>query len=172
LRSFKFALMKSMCKFFLTFFLIFSTLIKVNAQNINLDEYEIYINNTLIAKSDFLKNSNGLTEQQSKTLEFKPITDGDKKAFFLNGNIYSRGKIENKKENGIWEYWHSNGNKAREGEFVDGKPKGTHKYWFDDGSLRAIGNWKNGVYDGKWEMYKVEGKDKVVQFYKEGKQVE
>ncbi|WP_312825426.1 hypothetical protein [Epilithonimonas sp.] len=161
-----------MSKFFLTFVLIFSTLIKVYAQNINLDEYEIYINNTLIAKSDFLKNSNSLTEQQFKTLEFKPITDGTKKAYFLNGKISSTGKIQNKKENGIWEYWHSNGNKAREGEFVDGKPNGTHKYWFDDGSLRAIGNWKNGVYDGEWEMYKFDGKEKVIQHYKEGKLVE
>ncbi len=164
--------MKSMCKSFLIFVFIFSTLIKVNAQNINLDEYEIYINNTLIEKSDFLKNSNNLTEEQSKTLEFKPISDGTKKFYFMNGKVSSIGKIENKKENGIWEYWHSNGNKAREGEFIDGKPNGTHKYWFDDGSLRAIGNWKNGVYDGKWEMYKVEGKDKVIQFYKVGKLVE
>lgn len=164
--------MKFICKLFVIFFLIFSTYIKINAQNINFDEYEIYINNTLIVKSDFLKNSNNLTEQQSKTLEFKPITDGIKKTYFLNGKVSSIGKIQNKKENGIWEYWHSNGNKAREGEFIDGKPNGTHKYWFDDGSLRAIGNWKNGVYDGKWEMYKIEGKEKVIQLYKDGKLVE
>jgi len=164
--------MKSSSYLLLTVFLIFSTFIKINAQNMNLDEYEIYINKTLIAKSDFLKNSNSLTEQQSKTLEFKLITDGVKKAYFLNGKISSTGKILNAKEEGFWEYWHSTGNKAREGEFIDGKPNGTHKYWFDDGSLRAIGNWKNGVYEGKWEMYKVQGKEKVIQIYKEGKLVE
>jgi len=76
-------------------------------------------------------------------LEFKHITNSIKNAYYLNGKIASSGEIENLKENGFWEYWHSNGNKAREGEFIDGKPNRTHKYWYENGQLRGIGNWKN-----------------------------
>ncbi len=159
--------MKSLLNLLL--FIIFSN---VSAQNINLDDYEIYIGDTLISKSDFLRNSQTLNEEQSGKLEFKPITDGNKKEYFLNGKIYSTGKIENLKENGFWEYWHYNGNKAREGEFVNGKPNGTHKYWYENGNLRAIGNWKNGIYDGKWEMYNEDGKEKTIQVYQDGKLVE
>lgn len=140
-----------------------------NSQNINLDEYEIYIGDTLVAKSDFVKFSNTLTEERSKKLQFKPISDGAKKAYFFNGKLFSNGKIKNLKEDGFWEYWHSNGKKAREGEFVDGKPNGTHKYWYETGDLRAIGNWKNGVYNGEWEIYQSGKPDKLIQIYQEGK---
>ena len=129
--------------FILLVFLVF-TFTKLSAQNINLDEYEIYVSDTLISKSDFMRNSQNLSEEKSKKLEFKPITNGKKKSYYLNGKVYSIGKIENLKENGYWEYWHSNGTKAREGEFVDGKPNGTHKYWYENGQLRGIGNWKMG----------------------------
>lgn len=139
------------------------------SQNINLDEYEIYMGDTLIGKSDFIQNGQNLPPEKANKLEFKPKTDGDKTSYYFNGNIYSKGLIKNHKENGTWEYWHSNGVKAREGEFIDGKPKGIHKYWYENGQLRGIGNWKSGVYDGKWEVYKENGEDKIIQNYKDGK---
>ncbi|SMC60350.1 toxin-antitoxin system YwqK family antitoxin [Moheibacter sediminis] len=141
------------------------------AQEMNLEEYEIYIGDTLISKSDFIKNSKTLSAEKSQKIQFKPISNGDKKAYYINGNVYSIGKIKNLKENGTWEYWHINGKKAREGDFVDGKPNGRHKYWYENGNLRGIGNWNNGVYDGEWEMYNEDGK-KIVQIYKDGKLIE
>jgi|GEM_PF-872011 len=157
---------KVICISILTFF----SILNLYSQNFNLDEYEIYINDTLISKPDFIKNGQNLSEEKAQSLQFKPISNGDKKAYFLNGKIYSTGKVENLKENGFWEYFHSNGNKAREGEFIDGKPNGTHKYWYENGNLRALVNWKNGVYEGKWEMYSEDGKETIVQMYKNGKQ--
>ena len=153
--------------------LAFSTLISGNlfSQNMNLDEYEIYIGNVLISKSDFIEKHQDLPAEKAKTLEFRPITDGEKKSYYFNGNICSIGLIKNLKENGFWEYWHSNGIKAREGEFIDGKPNSTHKYWYENGQLRGIGNWKNGIYHGTWEMYNENGKDKTIQIYENGKQI-
>ena len=141
-------------------------------QNINMDDYEIYISDTLIGKSDFFKNGQNLSSEKSQKLEFKPITDGNKTAYYINGNIYSKGEIKNHKENGYWEFWHSNGKIAREGEFSDGKPNGIHKYWYENGQLRGIGNWKNGIYDGKWEMYNENGTEETIQNYKDGKLIE
>ncbi|WP_223606510.1 toxin-antitoxin system YwqK family antitoxin [Chryseobacterium sp. OSA05B] len=160
-----------MYKILLTLLLTIFVNKNLYSQNINLEEYEVYLGNTLIAKGDFIKNSQNLNDVQSKTLEFKPITDGLKKAYYLNGKLYSSGKIENLKENGVWEYWHPNGQKARKGEFINGKPNGTHEYWYENGNIRGIGNWKNGVYDGKWEMYNEKGLEKTVQEYKDGKQI-
>ncbi|UJF29339.1 hypothetical protein L0B70_10910 [Kaistella sp. 97-N-M2] len=142
------------------------------SQNINLDEYEIYVGDTLIGKSDFLKNGQNLSPEKAEKLHFKPLTDGNKTSYYFNGNVYSKGLMKNYKEKGIWEYWHSNRIKAREGEFIDGKPDGTHKYWYENGQLRGIGNWKVGVYDGIWEMYNEDGKEKIIQNYKDGKLVE
>lgn len=161
-----------MFKIIFTFLLVALTSTTYYSQNINLDEYEIYVGDSLIAKSDFMKFSKDLSEEKLKKLEFKPITNGVKKTFYLNGKIYSNGKIENLKENGFWEYWYSNGNKAREGNFLNGKPDRIHKYWYENGNLRGIGSWKNGVYDGKWETYNENGSEKTLQTYKDGKLVQ
>ncbi|SDJ56153.1 toxin-antitoxin system YwqK family antitoxin [Chryseobacterium jejuense] len=141
------------------------------SQNINLDEYEIYLGDTLISKQDFMEHNKALSEEQAKILQFKPITDGLKKAYYLNGKLSSSGKMENLKENGIWEYWHPNGQKARKGEFINGKPNGQHEYWYQNGNPRAIGNWKNGVYEGKWEIYNEDGTQKIIKSYENGKEV-
>ncbi len=148
--------------------LLFAT-ISIFGQNINLDEYDIYISDTLIAKSDFIKNSQSLPPEKAKTIEFKPITDGNKIYYYLNGKIEGKGVMKNGKQEGYWEFWYSNGVKAREGEFEQGKPNGNHKYWYENGNLRGIGNWKNGNYDGKWEMFSEDGKNKIIQEYKDGK---
>jgi antitoxin component YwqK of YwqJK toxin-antitoxin module len=161
-----------MYKQIFTIIISFISSINLYSQDIDLEKYDIYVKDTLISKNDFLKNSQNLSEERAKTIEFKPISDGNKIAYYLSGKIYSKGKIVNGKEDGFWEYWNENGNKAREGEFVDGKPNGNHKYWYENGVLRGIGGWKNGVYDGKWEMYNENGKEKIIQNYKNGKLIE
>ena len=157
---------------FLTFTLTVFCLFNVFSQTVDLDDYEIYIGPTLIGKSDFLMNSKNVSAERLQKLEFKPITDGFKTAYFLNGNLYSKGEIKNHKENGAWIFWHANGKKAREGEFIDGKPNGMHQYWYESGQLKSNGNWKNGLYEGKWEMYDENGTVKTIQYYKDGKRIE
>lgn len=130
-----------MKKEILVFIIIILSSSRLYSQNIDLVDYEIYINDSLISKSDFMMNSQNLTEEKTKSLEFRPITDGDKIAYYLSGKLYSKGTIINRMENGNWEFWHPNGNKAREGEFIDGKPNGIHKYWYENGALRGIGEW-------------------------------
>jgi antitoxin component YwqK of YwqJK toxin-antitoxin module len=158
-------------KIFYLLLLISITYVNTYSQNINLDEYEVYIGDTLISKFDFIKNGQNLKEEQTKKLEFKPISNGDKKAYYLSGKIYSIGKIKNLTKNGYWEFWHPNGEKAREGNYIDGKQDGTHKYWFQNGILRGLGNWKNGDYHGIWETYSIDGKEKTIQVFKDGKEI-
>lgn len=144
---------------------------KLHAQNIDLDKYEIYIGDTLISKADFIKNGQDMEPGKAQRLQFRPRSNGVKNVYYLNGQIYATGKMENLSEQGVWEYWHANGNKAREGTFIEGKQNGIHKYWYENGNLRAIGNWKNGVYDGQWEMYAEDRAEKVIQTYKDGELV-
>lgn len=141
-------------------------------QNVELDKYDIYISDTLIATSDFIQNSQSLSPDKAKTIEFKPKSDGIKLYYYINGKIQSKGEIKNGMQEGYWEYWHSNGVKAREGDFKQGKANGRHRYWYDNGNPRGTGNWKDGEYHGKWEMYSEDGNEKIVQEYKNGILVE
>ena len=143
----------------------------LHGQHLNLDEYDIFIGDTLINKTDFLKNGKSLESTRAKSLQFKPIADGQKQVYYLNGQLYGQGEIRNKKENGFWTYWHENGQKAREGSFNEGKRTGTHTYWYPNGTLRGVGNFKNDKYDGKWIMYKEDGSQTIEQFYKDGEPV-
>ncbi|MBZ0245581.1 MAG: hypothetical protein K8H85_06525 [Cyclobacteriaceae bacterium] len=137
----------------------------------NLDEYDVFIQDTLINKSDFVKNEKILDSSRLKYLTFKPITDGQKRIYYLSGQLSGQGEIKNKKEDGLWIYWHENGQKAREGSFKQGKRTGTHTYWYSNGNLRGIGSFKNDKYDGKWTMYKEDGSETIEQFYKDGELV-
>jgi antitoxin component YwqK of YwqJK toxin-antitoxin module len=150
----------------LTLLLLFSLF--ASGQNVDLEKYEVSINDTLISKIDFIKNCKSLDSTRLKHLTFKPISDGKKKLYYLNMQLYSQGEIKNGKEDGFWTYWYDNGKKAREGNFTQGKQEGTHKYWFPDGRLRAEGTFKNDKYDGKWIMYKEDGSGSVEQTYKNG----
>lgn len=137
-------------------------------QNLKLDNYEITIGDTLICKSDFIKNQTTLDSARLKTLSFIPTTDGFKKIYYLNGQLYAQGEIKNKKENGFWIYWHYNGQKAREGNFDNGQRTGTHTYWYQNGQMRGVGNFKNDKYDGKWTTYNEDGSGPIEQIYKAG----
>jgi antitoxin component YwqK of YwqJK toxin-antitoxin module len=149
--------------------LLFSFFAK--AQNVDLEKYDISINDTLISKFDFMKNVKTLDSTRLKHLEFKPISDGHKNIYYLNGQLYSQGEIKNGKEEGFWTYWYDDGKKASEGNFVQGKREGAYKYWFPNGRVRAEGMFKNDKYDGKWIMYEEDGSGSVEKNYKNGELV-
>ena len=54
-----------MKKILLTLTLSILTFGNLFSQNINLDEYEIYVGDTLIGKSDFLKNGQNLSPEKA-----------------------------------------------------------------------------------------------------------
>lgn len=155
----------------LTFSILFILTFTLHGQNLNLEEYDIFIGDTVINKTDFINNGKGLDSIRAKLLTFKPIVDGQRKIYYLNGQLSGQGEIKNKKENGPWTYWHENGQKAREGSFSEGMRTGTHTYWYPNGKLRGVGNFRNDKYDGKWTMYKEDGSEVIEQFYKNGELV-
>ncbi len=59
-----------------------------------------------------------------------------------DGSIWAKGKIENGKERGYWEYFRKDGTKMRSGHFKDGRP---------------CGEWI--TYDKNAKVYKVTNKD-------------
>jgi len=139
------------------------------SQNLDLNKYDVFLNDSLICKSDFLKNSSKLDSSRLKDLTFKPISDGKKIIYYLNGKMYAKGDIKNKKEDGFWTYWHENEKKAREGGYTNGLRTGTHTYWYKNGNIRGVGNFKNDKYHGKWTMHKEDKSEVVEQLYKKGK---
>ncbi len=87
-------------KIFLVFIILISGGFSLFGQNFNMDEYDIYIRDTLINKTDFIKNGNRLDSIRAKYLSFKLIKDGVRKIYYLNGQLSGQGEIKNKKENG------------------------------------------------------------------------
>ena len=83
-------------KTLLTLIISLSIAINLFSQNSSLDEYDIYIRDTLINKTDFIKNSNRLDSVQSKYVAFKPIQDGIRKIYYLSGQLSGEGEIKNK----------------------------------------------------------------------------
>jgi antitoxin component YwqK of YwqJK toxin-antitoxin module len=158
-------------KAFLFFGLLLLFATSLRAQNLNLDDYDVLLRDTLISKTDFIKNGKSLDSARVRFLTFMPIKDGQRKVYYLNGQLQGQGEIKNKKENGFWTFWHENGLKARRGEFDQGKRTGTHTYWYENGNLRGIGNFKDDKYHGKWTMYKEDGSEKIEQVYKNGELV-
>jgi hypothetical protein len=156
-------------KILIIFILTFGLTGVTFSQNLDLNEYDILFNDSLICKTDFLKNSSKIDSSRLKDLTFVPISNGEKTIYYLSGGIYAKGEIKKKKEDGFWTYWHENGNKAREGDFVNGIKSGTHSYWYKNGNIRGVGNFKNDKYHGKWTMHKEDKSEIIEQLYKKGK---
>ena len=54
--------------------------------------------------------------------------------YYKNGKQKIEGTLKNKKEDGLWTYWHTNGQKKREVIYKDGK-RYSYKTWNRDGSV-------------------------------------
>ena len=89
----------------------------LHGQNLNLDEYDIFIGDTLINKTDFIKNAKNLNSERAKLLSFKPITDGQKKIYYLNGQLSGQGEIKNKKERRTLDLLARKRTESQRGEF-------------------------------------------------------
>ncbi|MEH0153072.1 hypothetical protein V6R21_02940 [Limibacter armeniacum] len=58
--------------------------------------------------------------------------------YYQNGNLGTKGRINNGQKDGIWEWWYSNGNKKDLANFNLGLYVNERKHWREDGSLKLI----------------------------------
>lgn len=74
-------------------------------------------------------------------------TSGNITDFWMNDNIYRKGRYINGKKKGYFVYYHESGNTKSEGRYSNDKRVGAWKYYYEDGSP-----WQN-VYYEKGQRY-------------------
>jgi antitoxin component YwqK of YwqJK toxin-antitoxin module len=87
--------------------------------------------------------------------------------YFKNGQIGTKGKFVNGKQDGLWEWWYDNGNKKDEAKISNGAYKGERKHWREDGTLKQIeiisGQCSGDCCDGKVIYYTEKG-EKLIEY--------
>ncbi len=107
----------------------------------------------------------------TKNLEFTFI-DTPHVLFYPNGNIYSRGSVNNEnKKVGIWEKFHEDGQMKSRGEYKDGMEIGIHKTWFYNGNLRKMAEFENGKIVNFYYRYHLNGMIGSKAIYENNEQV-
>jgi antitoxin component YwqK of YwqJK toxin-antitoxin module len=149
---------------FLYFVLIYTS----SGQVFQLKDYDVYINDTLICRSEFYENIASIDSLRLATMVLKPRTDGFKTYYYLNGKKHSQGCIKNNTENGYWVFYYSNGQNASAGHFLNGKREGVFLYWYSNGNFKSMGHFKKDKYHGKWQNNKEDGSIDSEQMYRNG----
>lgn len=78
--------------------------------------------------------------------------DGRASWWHENGELSSRGPVEDGRKHGAWTHWHANGTRAAVGEYRRGRKQGPWTYWDEAGRVVAQGEYERGVRVGAWEL--------------------
>lgn len=118
--------------------------------------------NKIIDKWDNGKNKTVITyDKQNDTLTYL------REFYYENGQLGTKGKIVNGKQDGLWEWWYENGKKKDEATISNGKYIGQRKHWREDGTLKQIeiisGQCINDCCDGKIIYYNEKG-EKLIEY--------
>ena len=152
--------------------LFVSILFLINASNvqaqINLNNMDAFINDTLLIEPGQLQAIGTLEPEIQKTLSFKPKKDGSKTYHFINGEKYSSGIEENQLPEGLWISWYKNGSINKKINFIKGKKEGAYESWYENGNKNAKGNFKNDLREGTWAFYNKDGSIQGTYKYKKG----
>jgi antitoxin component YwqK of YwqJK toxin-antitoxin module len=89
----------------------------------------------------------------------------------LDGNLTTRGYIENNKNVGTWKYFYENGDIESIGEFFNDKPNGKWTWYYENGVKKSEGIYVNGLQEGKWTKYDESGNLSKIIYYQKGEEV-
>jgi len=87
--------------------------------------------------------------------------------YYANGSKKLEGGFKNGYRNGEWSYWYENGNLWSKGKFERGKSNGVFNVYNEDGSRKLESSYKNGSPNGKWTFFSNNVKVKEV-YYSDG----
>jgi antitoxin component YwqK of YwqJK toxin-antitoxin module len=138
---------------------------------ISSDQYDTYINDTLLIDPSEIPKIQTLDVEVQKTMTFKPKTDGYKTYYYVTGKKYSSGIVKDKKPDGAWTSWYENGQVNKKLIFKDGKKEGAYESWYENGKKNAEGQYKNDLREGDWIFYKDDGSLMGNYKYKDGELV-
>ena len=93
----------------------------------------------------------------SETWEPVTLKDGYWEIYFRNGNLHSKGNINNGVEVGEWNLYYQDGTLKIKGTFINGKEDGEWNLYYQDGSSHLKGTYNNGIREGEWVVYNNNG---------------
>ena len=92
--------------------------------------------------------------------------------YYKNGKQKIEGTLKNKKEDGLWTYWHENGQKQKEGKYNKGKEDGLWTSWHKNGQKQSEKIYSDGKGQGLWIYWDKNGQKKKEISYKDGNLVD
>src|SRR5882757_10587485 len=90
-------------------------------------------------------------------------------AYFLNGNIESKGQFVNNETTGVWEFYFETGNLKMRGILRQNSNYGLWEYFFENGQKSMEGTINAKNKEGEWKIYYESGDLKEIGEYKENK---
>ncbi len=84
-------------------------------------------------------------------------TSGEKKFFYEDGSIQSRGELKDGLENGEWSYFYPSGELQLIANYVEGKEDGVWEWHYESGQIMQRGFYKSGLYHGTWLYFHQNG---------------
>ena len=83
---------------------------------------------------------------------------------FSNGQLKAKGQFKNGKRDSLWISYYPNGNKQSENYYSNDLLSGNTVSYYENGKLRYVGFYLEGKKHGKWMLWDLEGKQKVIQY--------
>ncbi|MGQ1889590.1 tetratricopeptide repeat protein [Thermophagus sp. OGC60D27] len=109
-----------------------------------------------------------------KIKDFRKLNlEGEEKIYscqyYDEGNIYSIGNFnQEKKEEGLWIYFHNNGEMMAKGVFVNGEKDGKWEYFYRNGQIKESETYQNGNLHGTYYSFHENGNKKLEVNYTNG----
>ena len=80
--------------------------------------------------------------------------DGQYNEYYSNGNMFTSGKYNNGKKEGLWKIYTESGLLWKSYEFKNDELNGQYiSYYASAGTKEIVGNYKNNKLDGSWNEY-------------------
>ena len=96
---------------------------------------------------------------------------GERRRYYSNGKLESRGFFIKGNKEGLWEVYHNNGQLKSKGYYTKGMKDGLWKEYYKNRLMNSSINYKNGKEDGLLEVFHENGKLLMKGSYKDGKQI-
>ncbi|MBF4806490.1 MAG: toxin-antitoxin system YwqK family antitoxin [Pseudoleptotrichia goodfellowii] len=98
------------------------------------------------------------------------IINGQYNEYYSNGNMFTTGKYDDGKKEGLWKIYTESGLLWKSYEYKNNELNGKYiLYYASTGGKETVGNYKNDKLDGAWNEYYSNGNKRKSGDYQDGK---
>ncbi len=90
-------------------------------------------------------------------------------AYYVNGNVESKGQFTHNETTGVWEFFYETGNLKMRGILRQSANYGLWEYFYESGQKSMEGTINGRNREGEWKMYYENGQVKEIGEYKDNK---